>query len=159
MNFYTKSLSIANQYLIWTIYVRPYYLYIASLLGSQTKSIKEQYHRNWRISFKDFLGIPKNADNSIISFLIRDTKEIEKFFQSRNINKIEKRFNLGNQINPLDQQFVKNINLKLLPTNFLDLFRYGRYECFCHSRHLVISVILEHRNLSLNNFMALIQNL
>jgi len=34
MKFYSKDLSIENQYLLWMIYIRPYYLYIAPIINT-----------------------------------------------------------------------------------------------------------------------------
>jgi len=36
MCYYVKDLNVENQLLIWSIYIRPYYLYVSSLLGTQT---------------------------------------------------------------------------------------------------------------------------
>jgi hypothetical protein len=32
MRYYTKDLSFENQYLLWAIYVRPYFLYTAPII-------------------------------------------------------------------------------------------------------------------------------
>eukprot|EP01015_Nassula_variabilis_P005962 TRINITY_DN14529_c0_g1_i1.p3 TRINITY_DN14529_c0_g1~~TRINITY_DN14529_c0_g1_i1.p3 ORF type:complete len:131 (-),score=26.23 TRINITY_DN14529_c0_g1_i1:147-539(-) len=44
-------------------------------------------------------------------------------------------------------------DLKLIPLNFGQLFRFGQYRCKCHRRHMTLSQILEHQNMSLDDFM------
>lgn len=95
MRYYSKELSIENQYLLWMVYTRPYYLYIAPVIGTQTKTIQNEFHSNWRISFKNFIGIPKNAPNEFVKILMEDTEEITKEMTLSNEKKINARFKLG----------------------------------------------------------------
>ena len=34
MRFYAQRLSFENQYLLWAVYVRPYFMYVAPLLNT-----------------------------------------------------------------------------------------------------------------------------
>ncbi len=36
MLYYSRDLSLENQYLLWSTYLRPYYLYTASVIGTRT---------------------------------------------------------------------------------------------------------------------------
>jgi hypothetical protein len=36
MLYYSRDLSLENQHLLWSTYVRPYYLYTRSVIGTQT---------------------------------------------------------------------------------------------------------------------------
>lgn len=43
MCYYVKDLNVENQLLIWSIYIRPYYLYVSSLLGTQTLTLQKKF--------------------------------------------------------------------------------------------------------------------
>ena len=60
IRYYTNDLSFENQYLLWSIYVRPYYMYTAPVIATQTNTTQKRFHSSWRNSFKQFMGLPKN---------------------------------------------------------------------------------------------------
>ncbi len=43
MRYYSKDLSFENQYLLWSAYVRPYYIYTAPIIETQTQTIQKRF--------------------------------------------------------------------------------------------------------------------
>ncbi len=66
MRYYSKDLSFENQYLLWSAYVRPYYIYTAPVIETQTQTIQKRFHSSWRNSFKQFMGLPSNLPSNIL---------------------------------------------------------------------------------------------
>ncbi len=36
MKYYVQQLSVANQFLVWSVYIRPYFVYTAPVIHTQT---------------------------------------------------------------------------------------------------------------------------
>jgi hypothetical protein len=66
MRYYSKDLSFENQYLLWTAYVRPYYVYAAPVIEMQTQTIQKRFLSCWRNAFKQFMGLPSNLPSNIL---------------------------------------------------------------------------------------------
>jgi hypothetical protein len=50
--YYTFFLDLHNLYLIWKVYIRPYFAYIAGLIHTQPESTRTKIHTAWIVSFK-----------------------------------------------------------------------------------------------------------
>jgi hypothetical protein len=74
MRYYTKDLSFENQYLLWAIYVRPYFLYTAPIIETQTKTLQKSFHSLWRNSFKQFMGLPSNLPSETLERIFHSTE-------------------------------------------------------------------------------------
>ena len=59
IRYYSHHLTFENQYLLWAVYVRPYFMYAAPALHTQNKTVQDKLHSMWRNSFKQFMGLPK----------------------------------------------------------------------------------------------------
>jgi len=76
MRYYTKDLSFENQYLLWVVYVRPYYMYTAPVVGTQTATLQQRFHSQWRNSFKQFMGLPANLPSATLQRILHSTQFI-----------------------------------------------------------------------------------
>ena len=52
MKYYVRNLTFENQYLIWKIFMRPYFLYASAAISTQTETVQKKFHSCWRNSFK-----------------------------------------------------------------------------------------------------------
>ncbi len=42
--YFGKELSFQNAYLLWAIYIRPYFLYLAPVIATQTQTMNIKFH-------------------------------------------------------------------------------------------------------------------
>ena len=68
----------------------------------------------------------------------------------KNYNKITERSKLISLPNTADKVIV---NIKTVPNNFVNLFRYVIHKCNCHDSHLNITTVLDHYNINVEEFM------
>jgi hypothetical protein len=99
MRYYTKELSLENQYLLRAIYVRPYFLYTEPIIVTQIKTLQKSLHGLYLNSFKRFMGLP--------SYLLSET--LERIFYCKNqicaIAKAKTRRNVSTRFSvPLDER-------------------------------------------------------
>ncbi len=92
MRYYVNTLSFENQFLIWAVYIRPYYVYVASVVQTQTQTFQNQFHSSWRSSFKQFLGLPINLPSPILNQIFDNTVEFCDQARRRVENKVIWRF-------------------------------------------------------------------
>jgi len=98
MRYYTKDLSFENQYLLWAIYVRPYFLYTAPIIETQTKTLQKSFHSLWRNSFKQFMGLPSNLPSETLERIFHSTEQICAIANAKTRRKVSTRFGV-----PLDE--------------------------------------------------------
>ena len=91
MRYYMRNLSFENQYLLWAVYVRPYFTYIASLLKTQ---MRRQFHSAWRQSFKLFMGLPSGMRSTVLQTILHNSDETCSEAAERNAEKIARRFGI-----------------------------------------------------------------
>ena len=116
-------MSIQNQSLLWTIYIRPYYLYLSSVIKTQRLSVQQNFHTSWRMSLKQFVGLPRGTPNKVLSTLFEDSLATTDAMNDKNIQKINRRF--GTCYPTQHLQLAELKNLKYLPNNFTRLFKYA----------------------------------
>ena len=149
-------MSIQNQSLLWTIYIRPYYLYLSSVIKTQRLSVQQNFHTSWRMSLKQFVGLPRGTPNKVLSTLFEHSLATTDAMNDKNIQKINRRF--GTCYPTQHLQLAELKNLKYLPNNFTRLFKYTYHKCSCHHLHLTIEAILNHNNTSLDEFLSRLLN-
>jgi hypothetical protein len=66
MRYYTKDFSFENQYLLWAIYVRLYFLYTAPIIETQTKTLQKSFHGLNLNFFKQFMGLLSNLPSETL---------------------------------------------------------------------------------------------
>ena len=74
MRYYVCQLSFENQFLLWAVYVRPYFMYVAPLLETQTQTTQKRFHSAWRKSFKTFMGLPVCLPGAILRQLLHNSE-------------------------------------------------------------------------------------
>jgi hypothetical protein len=52
MQYYTHNLYFENHYLLWEVYIRPYFLYTASVIKTQNQTLQNRFHSSWWNSSK-----------------------------------------------------------------------------------------------------------
>jgi hypothetical protein len=98
MRYYTKDLSFENQYLLWAIYMRPYFLYTAPIIETQTKTLQKSFRSLWRNSFKQFMGLPLNLPNEMLERIFHIKNQICTIANAKTRRKVSTRFGV-----PLDE--------------------------------------------------------
>ncbi len=94
MRYYTKDLSFENQYLLWAIYVRPYFLYTALIIETQTKTLQKSFHYLWRNSFKQFIGLPSNLPSETLESIFYFKNQICTIANAKTRRKVSIRFGI-----------------------------------------------------------------
>jgi hypothetical protein len=92
MRYYACQLSFENQYLLWAVYVRPYFMYVAPLLETQTQTTRKNFHSAWRQSFKTFLGLPTALPSAVLERILHNSELTCSDAAKRNAQKISRRF-------------------------------------------------------------------
>jgi hypothetical protein len=98
MRYYMNDLSFENQYLLWAIYVRPYFLYTAPVIETQTKTLQKSFHSLWRNSFKQFMGLPSNLSSEMLERILHCKNQICAIANAKTRRKVSTRFGV-----PLDE--------------------------------------------------------
>jgi hypothetical protein len=66
LSHFTRKLAFKNQFLLWLIYIRPYFLYVAPVVHTQSNTTQRSFHTQWRCSLKSFLHFPRNLPSPIL---------------------------------------------------------------------------------------------
>jgi hypothetical protein len=73
LRHYARHLLFRNQYMLWAVYVQPYFHYVAPIMHTQTKTVREAFHRQWRMSLKQFIRLPASLPSFVLDLLLKDT--------------------------------------------------------------------------------------
>ncbi len=92
IRYYTKDLSFENQFLLWAIYVRPYFLYTAPIIETQTKTLQKSFHGLYLNSFKQFTGLPSNLSNETLERIFLFKNQICAIANAKTRRKVSTRF-------------------------------------------------------------------
>ncbi len=92
MRYYTKDFSFENQYLLWAIYMRPYFLYTAPVIETKTKTLQKSFHFLWRNSFKQFMGLPSSLPSETLERILHSTEQICAIANAKKRRKVSTRF-------------------------------------------------------------------
>jgi hypothetical protein len=92
MRYYTKDVSFENQYLLLTIYVRPYFLYTAPIIETQTKTLQKSFHVLYRNSFKQFMELPSNLPSVTLESIFYFKNQIWRIVNAKTRRKVSTRF-------------------------------------------------------------------
>ena len=153
MKYVAKDLTFENQFLIWFVYIRPYFQYICTLIDTQPQTTQKSFHSLWRNTLKRFVGLPSSIPNTIFSKIMINTVQVTTEARVRLLKKIGIRFGLEEQeeaqINEIDQE---EIFIKSFPSNFKVLFAFaGGHcnipDCHCRGQRLTASCIFQHAGL------------
>ena len=146
MRYHVCRLSFENQYLLWSVYVRPYFTNVAPLLETQTKTTQNSFHAAWRMSFKTFLGLPACTPAAVLNRILHSSEITCSEAAQRNAAKIARRF--GGEAITRDEPIQESqqerqeeqphapMYLKKFPPNFKSLFAFAGKQCSCHNRRL-----------------------
>ncbi len=63
MRYYTHNLFFENYYLLWMVYIRPYYLYTTSLIKTQNQTSQKRLHSSW---WHSCVVVPANLSCNVI---------------------------------------------------------------------------------------------
>jgi hypothetical protein len=148
---YSRELSLQNQFLLWAIYIRPYYLYLSPVIKIQTATLQRNFHTSWRMSLKQFIGLPPGAPNAVLSALFEDSLTTTDVLNDKNLQKVNMRFGTSYPTQSLQLSHLKI--LRCVPNNFTKLFNFAKHTCSCHNQHLTIDAILQHNNTTLPDFL------
>jgi hypothetical protein len=98
MQYYTKDLFFENQYLLWAIYVRPYFLYTAPIIKAQTKTLQKIFHSLYLNFFKQFIALPFNLPSDVLERIFHCKNQICAIANAKTRRKVSTRFGV-----PLDE--------------------------------------------------------
>ena len=105
MRYYVCQLSFENQFLLWAVYVRPYFMYVAPLLETQTQTTQKRFHSACHSkSFKTFMGLPVCLPGAILRQILHDSEATCSEAAERDAVKIRRRFAEGEVFNHPEQQ-------------------------------------------------------
>jgi hypothetical protein len=83
---------IENHYLLWAIYVRPYFLYTAPIIETQTKTLQKNFHGLYRNSYKKFTELPSNLPSETLERIFHSTEQICTIANAKTRRKVSTRF-------------------------------------------------------------------
>ncbi len=74
MRSYVPLLSLQNQFLLWSAYVRPYLQYLAPAVSTQTLAVQDAFHRTWRVTLKRFLRLPDSFPAAVFEEMFQSSE-------------------------------------------------------------------------------------
>jgi hypothetical protein len=157
IQFYAQKLSFKNRYLLWVVYIRPYFVYCCSLLQTQTKSIRYQFKTLYQCSFKRFMNIPKTTPVDVLDLLLENFDNLCTRFKYQLLGKISMRYGTQTNRENIDTEPTASEDMQplsvfdlstilMIPENFPKLLHMQRYECNCHSHIMSINTLVRHMN-------------
>ncbi|EAR96184.2 reverse transcriptase (macronuclear) [Tetrahymena thermophila SB210] len=152
--YFIRDLTFKNQALMWSTFVKPYFQYSLCIINTQKQNIKKQFFSNWRSSIKKILKLPQSTSNQIIDQIFGDLQILAQ--NSENSIKYKINLRAGEQIYSVQNQIQNlagQIDIKLIPENFKNLFYQYGYQCKCCNKNLHFLQVLKHKKVEVNNIL------
>ncbi len=113
---------------------------MAPIIHTQNLTNTRRFHKLWRVLYKNFVSLPRNTPETVMSQIFENTEEYIKRFEERNKEKVRRRFKQGTWgrrkkpeeiVEKREEDYVKT--LKKIPMNFRMLFSLTGKHCKCHN--------------------------
>ena len=115
-----------KKFLLWKCYIRPHFLYLFYCISNINKTTRAQLKVLWKGSAKEVLRLPKKTPDDIVYKLTDDPEVWMKYFEELTFYMWNNRFGESEYVKPTKPETISTNNLKTLPENFGEIFRYTR---------------------------------
>lgn len=153
--FYRKELSVDNQFMLWSSYIRPYFQYILPVIKTQAKTLQQKVKTLWKKSLKSTIGIPWRTPNQVLKIFLADFEHIQSKSQHDNNQRIISRLDeeMDNIGIVQDQSYTDAGHISCIPENFKQMLYLQGKTCTCCNRYLSFSQICEHSQVDAEKFL------
>jgi hypothetical protein len=128
--------------MLWAVYIRPYYLYMATVIKMQIRNYTSVFTPLGGIHSSRII-VPANFSSNVLDRIFNQTQTICVQANNRTRGKVLRR--LGAQEvqdqGEEEQPKIVQLSFKKFPNNFKQLFAFPHKFCQCHRRRLTCANI------------------